>query len=472
MDQHVIIEDYKKALQITELSCSPTLDSVPQRSAVARKSSVSSEALTPRKNSAASQQGSPLVRVSSEESVGTTFTDDTIGFSDSGSGFNTSNGKHDSTHEVDIQAKLQELLAEDQLSEDEEEEESEEEEEEENTENAGPSYGEKLFWDGRFVGHLFNGKKQGFGTMTYFTGERYEGYWKNDVWEGEGAYYWKNGDKYYGSFHQMKRNGYGKLLLHTGNYYEGEFKDDKMNGTGLYKWVNKDLYEGTFRDGMRDGFGTMIWHDGQKYTGGWRLNKRHGVAEYYSTEGVKKYGVWREGVLSQEISFEQLFLDRMFRNSKRLLSLTEENYLYYSLLQLDYEKAIELINLLDKEVNTKGPSETKQPEPAPTDKQQNNNNTNDSNAPANQASVTNYAQFGKLKYEKSTVNANVKISANSMNFRNKKCFTFKTMHEKIEIKNEGDQPILINLNTYSKRNYNIAFTPGKKSHTAEKITQS
>ena len=71
--------------------------------------------------------------------------------------------------------------------------------------------------------------------MTYFTGERYEGYWKNDVWEGEGqkyemasnnegAYFWKNGDKYYGSFHQMKRNGYGKLLLHTGNYYEGEFK--------------------------------------------------------------------------------------------------------------------------------------------------------------------------------------------------------------------------------------------------------
>ena len=39
----------------------------------------------------------------------------------------------------------------------------------------GNNYVEKLFWDGKYVGQILEDKREGFGTMQYFTGETYEG---------------------------------------------------------------------------------------------------------------------------------------------------------------------------------------------------------------------------------------------------------------------------------------------------------
>ncbi len=45
----------------------------------------------------------------------------------------------------------------------------------------------KLFWDGKYEGQLKDDKREGYGIMSYFTGERYEGQWSGDKWNGEGT---------------------------------------------------------------------------------------------------------------------------------------------------------------------------------------------------------------------------------------------------------------------------------------------
>ena len=57
--------------------------------------------------------------------------------------------------------------------------------------------------DGKYIGQVVNGKREGFGIMLFNNGEHYEGLWKNDKEEGTGCFismnkykyqgYWKNG---------------------------------------------------------------------------------------------------------------------------------------------------------------------------------------------------------------------------------------------------------------------------------------
>ena len=50
--------------------------------------------------------------------------------------------------------------------------------------------------DGRYVGQIFNGKREGKGILYWNDGDRYEGDWKNDNKEGKGIYYYKSGNRY------------------------------------------------------------------------------------------------------------------------------------------------------------------------------------------------------------------------------------------------------------------------------------
>ena len=64
--------------------------------------------------------------------------------------------------------------------------------------------------NGRYVGQVVNGLKEGKGIFYFNNGSRYEGEYKNDKREGKGIKYHKNGDR-----------------------YEGEYKNDKPEGKGI-----------------------------------------------------------------------------------------------------------------------------------------------------------------------------------------------------------------------------------------------
>eukprot|EP01119_Soliformovum_irregulare_P024948 TRINITY_DN9083_c0_g1_i1.p1 TRINITY_DN9083_c0_g1~~TRINITY_DN9083_c0_g1_i1.p1 ORF type:complete len:738 (-),score=215.19 TRINITY_DN9083_c0_g1_i1:14-1966(-) len=292
---------------------------------------------------------------------------------------------------------------------------------------------EVLFWDGKYTGELQNNKvRDGYGLMEYFTGEKYEGFWKDDKWNGEGKYYWKNGDTYVGNFKDMKRSGFGKLMLHNGNYYEGDFADDKMHGCGIYKWANKDVYEGGFKNGARCGFGTMTYANGNTYIGQWRENDRTGTGEWISpTEGTKT-GIWKEGNLITPFTSEELLMDRLARNYQRLLSNVEENFLYQSLLALELDKVKDVIKHHEEEIKNLSKKETS-------------------------------GVLSLIFKPKDPYLTLCQISKSYFDFSNKTAFTFKTLYDKIKLTNFGDTPVAFHLRSYSQKNHSVSFSPNSKT---------
>ena len=73
-----------------------------------------------------------------------------------------------------------------------------------------------------------------------------------------------------GYFH----NCFGTYTSANSDKYEGEFKDNKPNGQGALTFANGDKYEGEFKDGDYNGQGTLFRADGSVVSAGiWADNK-------------------------------------------------------------------------------------------------------------------------------------------------------------------------------------------------------
>jgi len=75
------------------------------------------------------------------------------------------------------------------------------------------------------------------------TGDRYEGEWKNGLFNGLGIFYYRANNKF------------------KGDRYEGEWKQGRFHGVGTYFYgaetkFKGDKYIGEWRDGLFDGRGT------------------------------------------------------------------------------------------------------------------------------------------------------------------------------------------------------------------------
>ena len=136
--------------------------------------------------------------------------------------------------------------------------------------------------EGVFEGNLVHKMRHGNGKMTYYSGEIYEGDWKDDKWHGVGTFKWPNGDVYFGNFANSKRNGQGTLILTSGAKYEGEFVDDNFCGLGMYIWPNGELrYQGFWKNNKFHGFGVLLKDNGQYYQGHWEDGKINGIGELF-----------------------------------------------------------------------------------------------------------------------------------------------------------------------------------------------
>jgi len=104
--------------------------------------------------------------------------------------------------------------------------------------------------DGKYIGHIVNGLKEGKGIRFWNDGDRYEGNWRNDKQKGRGIYYFNNGpfkgDRYEGEWKNGKQEGKGIYFYNNGDRFEGEFRNDKQEGKGIYYFHNGDRRMGDF----------------------------------------------------------------------------------------------------------------------------------------------------------------------------------------------------------------------------------
>ncbi|OMJ90632.1 hypothetical protein SteCoe_6905 [Stentor coeruleus] len=146
-----------------------------------------------------------------------------------------------------------------------------------------------------YVGELNEeNKRHGYGKITYFGGDTYEGYWDNDKPHGEGLYLWKIGGRYLGSFVKGNISGQGKRIYPSGNFYTGEFLNNKKHGKGEIIFKNGDTYEGTWEDDYMNGHGKYTWSTGDHFVGIFIKDIREGKGILTTINGDIIEGAWKD----------------------------------------------------------------------------------------------------------------------------------------------------------------------------------
>ena len=108
------------------------------------------------------------------------------------------------------------------------------------------------YYDGS-VNYLNN--PDGYGTYYWDSGDKYVGYWKNDVRQGKGTMTWATGEKYYGDYYNDKKHGKGRITWKDGGSYDGDWRDDYMTGKGTMTWADGGVYVGDFINDKRSTMG-------------------------------------------------------------------------------------------------------------------------------------------------------------------------------------------------------------------------
>ena len=118
--------------------------------------------------------------------------------------------------------------------------------------------------DSTYIGSWIQGEKNGLGTL-YTKSEKYVGDWIKD-----------------------EKHGHGKLYTNDDHLiYEGEFKENSLNGQGVYYFKNGDKYDGFWKKDKRSGNGTIYFANGKyiAYTGNWSKVKYHGHGKLFYSDG-------------------------------------------------------------------------------------------------------------------------------------------------------------------------------------------
>ena len=152
----------------------------------------------------------------------------------------------------------------------------------------------ELIYEGYFVKGIQEGKGRKITKNEYYNGNFIEG-----KMYGKGEIYFKNGNmKYIGEFVNDKKEGIGKYFfsdrefffienkkkfyLEKGDYYIGRWLNNTMNGKGqLYLNDGRIKYEGDFVNNKFQGHGKYLFEDGQYYIGQFFNDMQHGKGKIY-----------------------------------------------------------------------------------------------------------------------------------------------------------------------------------------------
>ena len=101
------------------------------------------------------------------------------------------------------------------------------------------------------------------------------------------------------------RNGQGTKTYPSGEKYVGKWKDNLQNGQGVYA-TNKYTYEGGFRDFYFYGQGKKTYVDGTIEEGEWKDDMMHGQGKKTYVDGTIEEGEWNEGVLVKKNIMQEI----------------------------------------------------------------------------------------------------------------------------------------------------------------------
>jgi hypothetical protein len=152
---------------------------------------------------------------------------------------------------------------------------------------------------GYYIGELTDDEiPNGKGKYFFKNGESYEGSIINDKFEGHGKYIYENGEFYIGEWKNDSRNGKGILYYKNGNIkYEGEFLNDKYEGKGKYTWENGEYYIGLFKNGLNNGKGILYYQNGKiQYEGDFLDDKFEGTGKYIYDDEQYYIGQFKNGL--------------------------------------------------------------------------------------------------------------------------------------------------------------------------------
>ena len=244
--------------------------------------------------------------------------------------------------------------------------------------------------------NINNYKKEGFGILIDEEGNKYIGYFQDDLMNGKGRLFNKEGDYFEGNFEKGdfkegklilksgyklegvfingKINGKGKESLNNIFNYEGNFMNGKRNGEGIYKWEDGSIYNGNFingeingkgnfkwndgrnyigdfKNGIIEGKGEFIWPNGKKYIGEYKFNKKNGVGKYFWNDNIYYDGDW----VNNQQHGNGIFYENnnkvkgIFRYGK-LIKIQEGNLTNNSDNNNNEKKEEEKINVINKKV--------------------------------------------------------------------------------------------------------------------------
>lgn len=132
----------------------------------------------------------------------------------------------------------------------------------------GKKYTTIKYRNGTYSGGVLNDRKEGYGVFTFDDGDRYEGYWKNDLKQRKGKLIdAKNGIYFIGEYHKGKKEGFGIYKYSEGAKYEGFWLDNKLYGQGKMVYNDNSYYQGFFENDKKEGIGTYYWNDFSYYEG-------------------------------------------------------------------------------------------------------------------------------------------------------------------------------------------------------------
>ena len=147
---------------------------------------------------------------------------------------------------------------------------------------------EIVYKDGKYIGQILNGLREGRGIYYYKNGDRYEGFWKNNKKDGKGIYYYNDGNRYEGEWKNGIKEGKGIYYYNDGDRYEGDFKNDKYDGRGIYYYNDGERYEGDWVDDKRQGKGIYYYNNGDKRFGDYYQDKPIGKHVKFTKDGKIK----------------------------------------------------------------------------------------------------------------------------------------------------------------------------------------
>lgn len=163
------------------------------------------------------------------------------------------------------------------------------------------------------------------GVQPNRAGDRYEGTWKDNKFNGRGVYYFKDGDRYEREFINGNFHGYGKYFYQNGSMYDGNWIKGKKSGLGKFIYADGEAYEGQFVNDLFHGLGRVILTTGGKIDGEWSNDEKHGVQIECDKNGILHGSeVYKNGKVVRRLDYLEAEKERA-RLQAELLKIFAEN---------------------------------------------------------------------------------------------------------------------------------------------------